>query len=201
MAPLDFSFLKFFSWTASSPGKVLCSSWYRKSPQAKWLWHCSIVQAMEGDISNIKRVAGLNIFVRLVALLWRDVDEGFIWVRIWKQHFGDQLQVNVCFLSMVLVVCNGRSLEDKCEGFCIISNTLDSLKGKSNVNVTSLSCLCYQRSKYIHSTYTTACNFKIKFTYIFNMWFSTQNIASNVLISFPFVMKEELKSSLLESQI
>lgn len=87
------------------------------------------------------------------------------------------------------------------KAFVLFQNTLDSLKGKSNVNVTSLSCLCYQRSKYIHSTYTTACNFKIKFTYIFNMWFSTKNIASNVLISFPFVMKEELKSSLLESQI
>lgn len=104
----------------------------------------------------------------------------------------------VFFLWSLLSAMAGR-WRTNVKAFVLFQNTLDSLKRKSNVNVTSLSCLCYQRSKYIHSTYTTAYNFKIKFTYIFNMWFSTQNIASNVLISFPFVMKEELKSSLLES--
>lgn len=82
-------FFLFFSWTAWSPRKLLCCSWYRNSPKAKWVWQWSMVQAMEGDISNIERVAGLNIFVRPAALLWRDVDEEFIWVWIWTQDSGN----------------------------------------------------------------------------------------------------------------
>lgn len=54
----------------------------------KWVWHWFMVQLMEGDISNIRRVAGLNIFVRPAALLWGDVDQGFIWVWIWTQSLG-----------------------------------------------------------------------------------------------------------------
>lgn len=56
---------------------------------AKWVWHWSMVEAMEGDISNIERQSGLNICVSPTALLWRDADEGFIWVWIWTQHAVD----------------------------------------------------------------------------------------------------------------